>query len=214
MIIDTNRRTTPQLACLREAGVTGVIRYYARATSQPEKRLIREEAQAILAAGMSVGVVHEAAGNAPSAFSGTIGQADATYAFGYAARTIGQPAGSAIYFAIDYDCSDDDVTNAIIPHFRAIAAVAGSGDTPKYAIGAYGNGLVLRRLLAEKLVAHAWLSQSTGFREYQSFLESGAWALRQGPERTLCTIGVDGNDANPAASGWGAFTELEPLPTA
>lgn len=49
MIVDTNRRTTSRLDCLRLQGVETLIRYCARTTSHPEKRLTRSEAEALVA---------------------------------------------------------------------------------------------------------------------------------------------------------------------
>jgi hypothetical protein len=57
-------------------GVTAIIRYYARFTKMPEKRLIRREAEAILNAGMSIAVVHQAAGHHAAAFSHDSGIAE------------------------------------------------------------------------------------------------------------------------------------------
>jgi Rv2525c-like, glycoside hydrolase-like domain len=68
------------------------------------------------------------AGNSSAAFSSAMGAADGKYA----AKTIGQPAGSAIYFAVDYDASAADIRNRIIPYFRAIADAAGNAGGPNY----------------------------------------------------------------------------------
>jgi hypothetical protein len=63
MIIDPNRRTTAKLDALKKAGVTSIIRYYVRHTSQLEKRRTRDEAAAIIAAGRSAATVDEGAGD-------------------------------------------------------------------------------------------------------------------------------------------------------
>ena len=118
MIIDTNHRTTAKLPSLSEKGVTAILRYYARFTKQNEKRLIRSEAEAIVDAGMSLAVVHQAAGDHASAFSHESGVADATYALNYATKVIGQPQGSAIYFGVDYDAKEPDVSQRIVPYFQ------------------------------------------------------------------------------------------------
>src|SRR5262249_33882931 len=123
MIIDTNHRTTSHLSSLAEKGVTAIIRYYARFTQQPEKRLIRSEAEAILNAGMSIAVVHQAAGDHAAAFSQDTGIADATHARNYGAKVIGQPGGSAIYFGVDFDARQADVNNRIVPYFQQVRSV-------------------------------------------------------------------------------------------
>src|SRR5262245_61648388 len=103
MIIDTNRRTTRVLTCLRSAGVTVILRYYARFTRQPGKRLTRREAEAIVSAGLSIGIVHQASGDYAAYFSRQTGLLDGAYARNYGATMIGQPAHSAIYFGVDYN---------------------------------------------------------------------------------------------------------------
>lgn len=134
MIIDTSRRTTASIACLKAAGVTTVIRYYARETHLPEKRLTREEAAALVTAGLNVGVVFQSAGNSAACFSAEIGAADAAHAHRNAMAKIGQPAGSAIYFAVDYDAGPVDVRERIIPHFRAVGR-AFSAEGSRYRVG-------------------------------------------------------------------------------
>jgi hypothetical protein len=59
------------------------------------------------AAGIRLGIVHEARhGDKVSAFSQTSGELDGAYAGDYGTNTIGQPAGSAIYFGCDFDASN------------------------------------------------------------------------------------------------------------
>jgi len=215
MIIDTNHRTTAQLMRLADAGVSTIIRYYARFTSQPEKRLIRPEAEAILAAGMTIAVVHQAAGNSPGAFTHDSGVADATYARNYGANVIGQPEGSAIYFAVDFDASEADVSEGIIPYFRAVQSIVGAADRlPTYKVGAYGNGIVLQMLLDTGLVDFTWLSQSLGFSGTRGFRASNRWTLFQQLPSNVGGLDVDVDDLNPAMIAFGAFDHLESLVSA
>jgi hypothetical protein len=215
LIIDTNRRLTPRLDCLQSAGVKSVIRYYARATSQSEKRLTRAEAEAVVASGLSVAAVHQAGGASPESFSKSLGKMDAEYAFRYAIETIGQPAGSAIYFGVDFDCDARTFADRVLPHFKAIEAVSNSGEfSRRFEIGVYGNGLVLGGLLDAGLCKYAWLSQSTGHHDSRQFKASGRWTLAQRLPSSLCGMGLDANDLNPAAAGFGDFATLLPLTVA
>ena len=209
-IIDTNRRTIARLDCLKQAGVTGVIRYCARATGQPEKRLTREEAEAIVMAGMTIAIVCQSAGNKAAYFSRAMGLQDGVYARNYGAFEIGQPEGSAIYFAVDYDAGEEDVEDRIIPYFEAIAETfAPAAGLPSYRIGVYGNGLVCRTLLERGLVSLTWLSQSTGHREHKAFKAAKRWTLCQRPQATLCGIAVDPNELCPGRADFGAFDQLD-----
>jgi hypothetical protein len=213
MIIDTNRRTTTHLSCLQTKGVKTIIRYYARTTRQPEKRLIRSEADAILALGLSIAVVHQAGGADVGSFSQAKGKLDAEYALKYAVETIGQPDGSAIYFAVDFDCDAAQFASNVIPHFQAIKDVnLNGGFSKQFVIGAYGNGLVLDGLLSNNLIELAWLSQSTGHHGSRTFKATNKWTLFQELPSTLCGIGVDVDELNPAASQFGQFDKLDDLP--
>lgn len=215
MIIDTNRRLTPRIDCLKSSGVSTAIRYYARTTAQPEKRLVRAEAEALVGAGLSIAVVHQAGGASPDSFSRAAGKKDAEYSFAYAIETIGQPAGTAIYFAVDFDCDADNYTSRVLPHFNAIDEVAKSGVFSRtFDIGAYGNGLVLSRLLAAGLCKYAWISQSMGHHESKQFKAGGRWTLAQRLPSSLCGIGVDVDDLNPATGDFGSFASLQPTTTA
>ncbi len=215
MIIDTNRRLTMRLDCLKSSNVATAVRYYARTTLQPEKRLIRTEAEALVDAGISIVVVHQAGGASPDAFSSTEGKKDAEHSFEYAIETIGQPGGAAIYFAVDFDCDAVNYSSRVLPHFKAINMVASSGVFSRsFEIGAYGNGLVLSRLLEAGLCKYAWLSQSMGHHESKQFKASGRWTLAQRLPSSLCGIGVDVDDLNSTVNGFGAFSSLQPVTTA
>ena len=214
MIIDTNHRTTTKLSGLAANGVTAIIRYYARFTQQREKRLIRSEAEAILNAGMSIAVVHQAAGDQAAAFSHDSGIADATYARNYGAKVIGQPDGSAIYFAVDFDADQPEVNNRIVPYFQAVRSVLQSSDLlPKYKVGVYGDGVTLKTLLDGGLVEFTWISQSLGFPGTRQFKSSNRWTLfQQYPPMKIDGLDHDVDDLNPAFTDFGAFHQLDSLP--
>jgi len=46
----------------------------------------------------------------------------------YQARAVGQPNGSAIYFAVDYNAPDRDIVGAVQQYFRGVrTALAAAG---------------------------------------------------------------------------------------
>jgi len=202
MIVDTSRRTTASIACLKAAGITSVIRYYARETRLPEKRLTREEAAALVAAGLSVGIVFQSAGDSAACFSAEIGAADAAHARGYAVAEIGQPAGSAIYFAVDYAPWAADIGTRIIPHFRAIGREF-SANGPRYRVGVYGNAGVCAAVMEAGFAELVWLANDASGH---FFLD---WTLRQEPPSTLCGLPVDRNLLRDGIADFGAFATLD-----
>ena len=202
MIVDTSRRATASIACLKAAGVTTVIRYYARETRMPEKRLTREEALALVAAGLTVAVVFQSVGNSAGCFSAEIGAADADHAHHTATTEIGQPAGSAIYFAVDYDAEPADIRERIIPYFHAIGRAFSAGGA-RHRIGVYGNARVCARLIEAGLAEFAWLANHGAPGSFQN------WTLRQERPSMLCGLPVDRNSVRDGIADFGAFGVLD-----
>ncbi len=102
------------------------------------KRLTRREAEDITAAGMQVVSVFETSADRPKG-SATAGQTDGREALAEA-RLIGQPAGSAIYFAVDWDAQPNDC-DAIEAYLWAAAA-----EIKGYVIGVYGSYAVVEEM--------------------------------------------------------------------
>jgi hypothetical protein len=175
---------------LRDGGIDVAIRYYTKFSNW--KRLGRQEADALVAAGLKIAVVYQDWNNTVGRFSAAEGSEQAATALSYARDTIRQPANSAIYFAVDFDASAAELSNAIVPYFQAINERFGELDSP-YAIGAYGSGLTLRTLLSAGLISYAWLCGSTGYRDYQKFKTSGDWHMLQ----KLQTTGFGGLQYDP-----------------
>jgi len=210
-IIDTPANTTPKLPCLKSKGVTTVIRYYNFSNSPqlPHKRLEVPEAQALAASGMQIAVVFQQGQNSAPAFSDAKGFAAGVAAFGQARNKIGQPAGSGIYFSVDFDASTTEINQRVVPFFQGVrrAFDQESGGGPSYRVGVYGSGLVSSILTSRGLIELTWLAMSRGFRGTKEALQAGEFHLAQvPPEKLLCGLDVDFNEANPARPDFGAFT--------
>jgi hypothetical protein len=194
--ISTNRRTTEHVACLHSAGIQFVARYYSTTTHQPEKVLTRSEAQAISAAGMTIVTVYEDLPTKVDYFSTSRGQRDGVNAY-HTAVDLGQPRGSGIYFAGDYDASQSDIANAISDYFRGVRqgfADAAQGVTPLYSIGVYGSGACCDWIKAHLRIAnYSWLAESTGWLGSRTYTD---WNIKQSIAATgLCgfTAGIGGS---------------------
>lgn len=112
------------------------------------------------------------------------------------ALAAGQPKGTVIYAAVDYDASASDLTGirAYFEAFQAELAAAG------YLTGVYGSGRVCAFLKGAGLVTKTWLTQSKGFAGYQTWLPCAD--IVQGAEKTIHTIDADLDETNGAAGGW------------
>ena len=206
--LDTTQDCSLRAAELRTAGYQTIIRYYSMSAW---KRIGAAEARALTRAGLRLAVTYQDRQNQVADFSEPKGRLAGQNAFNYAQSVIMQPADSAIYFAVDFDPSQQEVTNSVIPFFNGVrtAMLAANNNTMPYRIGAYGSGRTCRMLLAANLVEFAWLSQSTGFAEYQAFLASGNWDLSQKLPATVLGLDCDPDDTNPQHADIGAFDLTE-----
>lgn len=213
-IIDTAKVLTNAAPSLFSGGVRVVIRYY---TSDPDswKILNPSEAEAIAKAGLGVAAVYQVRQTKPEDFGRDKGDEAGRIAKRYARDTIGQPPGSAIYFAVDYDASKSDLDEAIVPYFEAARAQLREGDPgQRYRIGVYGSGLVCQTLLDEGLVELAWLAGASAWRGSRDFVESDRWAIHQRRKTTIEGVEVDPNDLGKDRVDFGQFYLAGPQPAA
>jgi len=118
------------------------------------KRLTRAEAEAITAAGMQIVSVFET--TASRAAGGAVyGNSDGAAAL-REAKAIGQPEGSAIYFAVDYDAQPDDYDD-IEAYLKAAAA-----QIPGYEAGVYASYAVVEEMAKRKACNHFWQTYAGG----------------------------------------------------
>lgn len=197
-IIDVSFNCGDSAGFLAGAGVKTIIRYYSRDTGIPSKRLTRKEALQFAAAGVRLGIVHEAKhGDKIGSFSQALGELDGAYAREYGTNTIGQPADTAIYFGCDLDASASEVQNFIIPYFKGVAtAFAAPNTMSKYRVGVYGSGRTCAALLQANLAEFAWLAQSKGWADFKVFKDSKKWALLQGAVSKVGEIECDPDTSN------------------
>lgn len=138
-------------------GYQGMIHYYG---GSQNKDLNRVSALGISSLGMWCGAVYEVGG---AEFSGAQGTLDANDALGHAAA-VGQPAGSAIYFAVDTGIG---ATPAILAHFGSVAATVKPAG---YKVGVYGPGEVCAALKKLGLVDFTWLGGAMGWPGSRAYL--------------------------------------------
>jgi hypothetical protein len=136
------------------------------------KRLTLSEAEAITAAGMQIISVFETTANRASGGT-SAGQQDGAAAL-KEARLIGQPAGSTIYFAVDYDAQPQDYDD-IETYLQAA-----SQEIPGYSSGVYGSYAVIEEMAKRKAC--------------QSFWQTYAWS--RGKKSTYANLYQYQNDAN------------------
>ena len=132
---------------LAAAGNRFAARYLVP-SSYAWKRLTRSEAEVITKAGMHIVSVFETSANRPAGGASS-GRADGAAAY-REAQAIGQPPGSAIYYAVDYDAPPQD--------YDAIEAylLAAASQIPGYATGVYGSFAVVEEMAKRHACSHFW----------------------------------------------------------
>lgn len=154
------------------------------------KRLTRKEAEAITAAGLRIISVFETSANRPAGGAAN-GQADGKAAY-TEATMIGQPSGSAIYFAVDYDAQPKDY-DAIASYLRAAEK-----EIPGYETGVYGSYEVVEAMRKRGAAKHFW--QTYAWSRGQKSAHANLWQYKNGA--TVAGHSVDLNESYGNEGGW------------
>lgn len=191
--IDCSTRVTAAVAKKFKAdGVSFIGRYV---TPGSWKSVTKEEAETIIAAGLQILSVFERTTDRTTGGAAN-GTDDGKRAYAHA-RAIGQPIGTAIYFAVDYDAPASQHNN-IEAYLRAAAK-----EIPGYKIGVYGSFSVIEAMAIRGAASYFWqtLAWSRGLLSaranvYQKQIDVGANG-----------INVDWNDQYSDAGLWGAAVQ-------
>ncbi len=203
-VLDTTWDCSRVIECLKQSGYDTVVRYYSRSDW---KRLSQAEATALGRAGMRLAVVYQNRQNQPADFTAAAGEAAGRAVDDYARNVIFQPAGSAIYFSVDFDAGAREIESNVIPFFQGVARglSTSAGGTADYLVGVYGSGRVCRTIVDAGLAQFAWLAQSRGWSEYQNYLAGRQWHLKQNMPATVCGLDCDPDETNPDRPDFGSF---------
>jgi peptidoglycan hydrolase-like protein with peptidoglycan-binding domain len=190
--------TAERAKTLRDAGYTVVGRYLTD-SDRPDalaKRIQDGELEAILAGGLKVFPIFQEGGTDATAFTYDLGVRAAGRADD-AARRLGFLPGTAIYYAVDFDATDDQVEESLQPYFRGVRAELarrGSG----YRVGVYAGRRICRILGSAHLTELSFVADmSTGWGANLGERIPEDWAFDQILEHTIGTgdqaFGIDTN---------------------
>jgi len=172
--------TAVSAAAIYAAGYRIVGRYLVTAGSDPtKKRLQPGELQTILAAGLRVFPIFQMTGDTLDYFSEARGLVDGQAAAA-AAASFFFLSGTTIYFAVDYDAQDAEVTSRILPYFKGVIRGLRVASGPVYQVGVYGTRNVCIRVSEEFGLVHSFVSDmSTGYSGNMGFPLPANWAFDQ-----------------------------------
>lgn len=159
---DTRFEITAQRAkILKNNGYTIVGRYL---TGGDFKELRDGELERILDEGLSMFPIYQESGNSAESFTEIIGQQQAELAIKAAAKK-GIPRNSVIYFAVDYDASESDISKKIVPYFRGINYIFDTllENPLQYQVGVYGPRQVCTEVSKAYAVSSFVSDMSSGF---------------------------------------------------
>ncbi|HCB99669.1 MAG TPA: hypothetical protein DEP42_00360, partial [Ruminococcaceae bacterium] len=176
--------TDERLATLKANGYEVVGRYL---TGGDFKQLRPDEPARIINAGMKFFPIFQESGTDISYFTADQGKADATSAAS-AAWGFDIPADNIIYFAVDMDPTDTQITNSILPYFEAVSGNMGSA----YKVGVYGTRNVCTQVCGKNYATTSFVSDmSYGFSGNMGFKMPTDWNFDQFHEISSADSGWD-----------------------
>lgn len=131
----------PSLTSIKQAGYTGILRYLSHDGS---KNLSPQERDAARALGLDICLVWET--TADRAGQGNLAGVQDARDANNMANTLNYPRTCAMYYAVDFDASADQVR----PYFQGIAT---SGGRP---VGVYGGINVVEGIMRQGLAKYGW----------------------------------------------------------
>ncbi|WP_314094771.1 glycoside hydrolase domain-containing protein [Microbacterium foliorum] len=212
--------TAPRLSGLRSAGYTHFGRYLTNTPdNQLDKCIQSGELARVLAAGGHVFPLFQTGGGQLAHFTYDRG-AEVGEEAGSAAWAYRIPANTIIYFSVDFDASESEVQNQVIPHFQALPERLGRMGR-SYRIGVYAPRRVCHQLNAAGLVVSSFVSDmSIGYGSNKAQVLPSNWAFDQIQTRWegsgTSSVEIDknivsgrDNGFNTLAPAWGSGNDPE-----
>lgn len=189
---DTNRKSkacdcsnvlnAQQALDLKSAGYQVVGRYLTGTVGGSTRKFMTfEEIENIKNAGLRVFPIYQDGGYKLEYFQDLRqGTVDAHTAIA-AAKRIGVPNGTTIYFAVDFDCYGFQMTSFIVPYFRKLKMIFNSStNTKKYKIGIYAPRYICTYISELGLAEYSFVADmSSGFSCNLGYPIPKNWAFDQ-----------------------------------
>ncbi|MFE9295356.1 glycoside hydrolase domain-containing protein [Streptomyces niveus] len=204
-------KVTPARAqALKAAGYKYIGRYLYNpsTTDLPEKEIQPGELATIKEYGLRCFPIYQTWARSVDYYSPEQGVADCRNA-AFKAEEHGFKQDSRIYFAVDYDAVNDEVTSHILPYFRSVRDEMARLGSP-YKIGVYGPRNACSRVSSEGYADASFVSDmSSGFSGNLGYAMPENWAYDQIVTKTVGSgdgrIEIDNNIASGRDTGQGDF---------
>lgn len=173
-------------ATLKSNGYRYIGRYLTGTAGGVSKALTAAEIQIIFDAGLNFFPIYETSSTYESYFTPSQAVTDAAAAI-TKAKQLGLPKNTIIYFAVDFDAMDYQITNSILPYFNVIKYYFDLSTTKTYSIDVYGARNICSRVCNSCYAVSSFVGDmSTGYSGNLGFLEPTNCAFDQ---FTTVTIG-------------------------
>ena len=151
-------------------------RYVGRYLTGGAKAVTKAEAQLIFEAGLKLFPIFQTTANYPEYFTPEKGTADGEAAIS-AATDLGLPLDTVIYFAVDTDAPDYQITNSVLPYFKSVFETVSKS---AYKVGVYGTRNVCTRVSNKGFAVFSFVSDmSTQYSGNLGFKMPQNWAFDQ-----------------------------------
>lgn len=166
---------------IKSAGFEYIGRYLTgtvgTGSNQKSKAMTQDELTAIFNTGLKIFPIYEDGGYQLDYFTTDQGIQDAEIAI-HAAQDLGIPSSATIYFAVDFDALDEDITSNILPYFDNVSSVF--NDFQTYKVGIYGARNICTRVSEAGYAENSFVADmSTGFSGNLGFKMPGNWTFDQ-----------------------------------
>ena len=163
--------TAAHCSLLYSKGYRTVGRYLSVLT----KRYVAGELERIFAAGLKTFPIMQEANTAVTDFTYSKGLDHGLQAV-RRLRQLGFKAGTTVFFAVDFDALDDQITTSILPYFQGVNDYLKSTSVP-YQVGIYGTRNVCARVVNNGLASEGFIaSMSWGWSGNLGFSLPPSWS--------------------------------------
>lgn len=170
-----------QVLDIKNAGYQVVGRYLTGTANGKRKFITFEEIKNIESAGLRVFPIYQDGGYKAEYFQNLRqGIVDAHTAI-TAAKRIGVPDGTTIYFAVDFDCYDYQMKSFIVPYFKKLNLVFDSEtNNKKYKVGIYAPRYICSYISKKGLAEYSFVADmSSGYSCNLGYPIPKNWAFDQ-----------------------------------
>lgn len=181
--------TEEKAKTLYDNGYRRVGRYLTgKIASGTSKAITKEELKVIFDAKLYPFIIYQESANKVTYFTTSRAKIDIDKAI-EKAEDLFIPRGTTIYFAVDCDPQESEITSYIIPYFQTINEEMKNTYNNKYIVGIYGTRNVCTKVSEKKYIEYSFVSDmSTGFSGNLGFKIPDNWSFDQ---FTTTTIGTE-----------------------